>query len=307
MSELISIIIPVYNTQDYIVTALESVFKQTYSNYEAIVINDGSTDLSPIRIQEYIQDKPNFHYYSQVNGGLSNARNKGLREAHGEYICFLDSDDMLSPHFLEYMLKAIKEFNVQTACCNSCSNEGEFKENQEYQAEVIDYKDMIHAYMLDEKVCKERVWAKMFHRSLFDHIQFKEGRIHEDTFIQYHLLESTKGYVFVDFDGYNVVKRPNSITRESTYSTKHYDKVIATREIYAYYKDTEFAKLAFNKYFGTLLYFTLKIKKLDANLAKKCYEELHEECNKNRKLLGSKFIPFYVLIKLKLYGLLPSM
>ena len=307
MNDLISIIIPVYNTQDYVVTALESVNKQKYHNYEAIIINDGSTDDSPNKILDYIKDKPKFIYYSQKNGGLSNARNKGLKEAHGEYICFLDSEDMLSPNFLEYIVKAVKEFNVQTACCNTCSNEGDFFSNQVYKTKFINYDDMIHAYLLDEKICKERVCGKLFHQSLFEDIQFEEGRIHEDTFIQYHLLEKTKGYVFVDFDGYNVVKRPNSITREKVYSIKHYDKVIATREIFDYYKDTEFAKLAFNKYFGTLLYFTLKIKKSDSNLTKKCCEELYEECNKNRKLLASKFIPFYILIKLRLYALLPNM
>ncbi len=307
MNDLISIIIPVYNTQDYVLNALESVRKQTYSNYEAIIINDGSTDDSPNRIKKYIEDKPKFHYYSQKNGGVSNARNKGLKEAHGEYICFLDSDDILSPYFLEYMFKAIKEYNVQTAGCNCCSNKDDFQENQEYIAKVIDYEEMIKAYLLDEKICKEQVCAKMFHHSLFENLQFEEGRIHEDTFIQYHLLEKTNGYVFVDFDGYNVIKRDNSITREAIYSIKHYDKVIATREIFNYYKDTKFIKLAFNKYFGTLLYFTLKIKKLNPQYAKKCYEELYYECTKNKKLLESKFIPFYILIKLKFYALLPNM
>ncbi len=307
MNDLISIIIPVYNTQDYVVTALESVSKQKYFNYEAIVINDGSTDDSANRILDYIKDKPKFFYYAQENGGLSNARNKGLKEAHGEYVCFLDSDDMLSPNFLEYMHKAITEANVQTACCNTCSDEGDFLSSQEYKAKLINYKDMIHAYLLDEKICKERVCGKLFHKSLFEDIQFEEGRIHEDTFIQYHLLEKTKGYVFVDFDGYNVVKRLNSITREKVYSIKHYDKVIATREIFNYYKDTEFEHLAFNKYFGTLLYFTLKIKKSNPDFVKKCYEELHYECSKNRKLLDFRFIPFYILIKLKLYALLPNM
>lgn len=304
---LISIIIPVYNTQDYILNALESVNNQIYGNYEAIVINDGSTDHSETLILDYIQDKPKFHYFYQENKGLSGARNSGLKHIKGDYVCFLDSDDMISPHFLEYMYKAICETNSEMANCYTCKNSPEFSENQNYTFESIKHADMIRAYLKNEKICQESVCNKMYRSSLFDTIHFAEGKIHEDTFIQYKLLEKIKGYVFVHFDGYNVTERINSITRETVYSTRHYDKVEATKEIFEYYKNTEFNKLAFNKYFGTLLYFTLKTKKNNPEIKKQCFSLLKKECKENGKLLDSRFLPFYVLIKLNLFCLLPNM
>lgn len=108
-SGLISVIIPVYNTEKYLVECLDSVLAQTYTNYEAILVDDGSTDQSPAICDEYADRDPRFRVIHRENGGLSEARNTGLDVARGKYIYFLDSDDRLVPNTLEYAFNKLFE------------------------------------------------------------------------------------------------------------------------------------------------------------------------------------------------------
>src|SRR5262245_29967240 len=101
----VSVIIPAYNVASYITDTLESVFAQTYRDFETIVVNDGSTDHTESRITPF---RSRIVYLSKPNGGVHSARNAGLKAAHGRYIAFLDSDDMWLPHYLEAMLGLIE-------------------------------------------------------------------------------------------------------------------------------------------------------------------------------------------------------
>ena len=111
MHNKISIIIPVYNVADYLREALDSVINQTYANWEAICVNDGSTDNSLEILKEYAQKDSRFIIIDQENAGVSKARNVALDNATGEYIMFLDSDDYFKRNALEDALKAIKKDN----------------------------------------------------------------------------------------------------------------------------------------------------------------------------------------------------
>lgn len=111
MNNLISVIIPVYNKGSYLKRSITSVLNQTYSNLELIVINDGSTDCSEEILLSYNEDK-RIKYLKLENGGVSKARNIGLRMSSGEFVCFLDADDYYEKDFLEQMLKSIGEYNV---------------------------------------------------------------------------------------------------------------------------------------------------------------------------------------------------
>ena len=91
--KLISVIIPIYNTQKYLKKCIDSVESQSYNNIEIILVNDGSTDSSEKIIQPYLQKYENIKYYKKENGGLSDARNYGIQKATGDYICFLDSEN----------------------------------------------------------------------------------------------------------------------------------------------------------------------------------------------------------------------
>lgn len=117
-SPKISLIIPVYNVEKYIHKTLESVLAQTFTDYEVIMINDGSTDGSLAVLEEYANKYENFKLIDQNNCGLSRARNVGVKAAVGDYIAFLDSDDFLAPDFLEVLYNSAEENGADIACCN---------------------------------------------------------------------------------------------------------------------------------------------------------------------------------------------
>jgi glycosyltransferase involved in cell wall biosynthesis len=110
MTPKVSIIIPVYNTEAYLERALTSVLSQTYRDFEAICVNDGSTDNSLAILESYAQKDSRIKIISQDNQGLSMARNNGLKEAQGEYVYFFDSDDALHPQMLEITVSKIIEY-----------------------------------------------------------------------------------------------------------------------------------------------------------------------------------------------------
>ena len=103
--KLISVIIPIYNTQKYLKKCIDSVESQSYNNIEIILVNDGSTDSSEKIIQPYLQKYENIKYYKKENGGLSDARNYGIQKATGDYICFLDSDDYIDINLFSKLQK----------------------------------------------------------------------------------------------------------------------------------------------------------------------------------------------------------
>lgn len=115
---LISIIIPCYNAEKYLPETLESIKKQTHETWEAICLNDGSTDGTEKILYKYAQEDARFKVFSQVNQGVSVARNRALKECEGEYICFVDSDDTVEATFLEKLSKSISENEVDLSICN---------------------------------------------------------------------------------------------------------------------------------------------------------------------------------------------
>ena len=114
-NELISIIVPIYNTEKYLRQCLDSIINQTYTNFEVLLVNDGSTDSSGMICQEYLENDSRFRYFEKENGGVSSARNLGHERSGGAYITFIDSDEWVEPNHLEALLKGIKENNADIA------------------------------------------------------------------------------------------------------------------------------------------------------------------------------------------------
>ena len=100
-NELISIIVPIFNVENYLRECLDSIHHQTYENFECLLIDDGSSDNSAVICKEYVAKDSRFHYFKKENGGVSSARNFGIEQATGTYITFVDSDDWLEWHSLE--------------------------------------------------------------------------------------------------------------------------------------------------------------------------------------------------------------
>ena len=111
-NELISIIVPVYNVENYLRQCLDSIMGQTYQNFECLLINDGSPDHSAVICREYVSKDSRFLYFEKENGGVSSARNLGIEHSKGEYITFIDSDDWVDSDYLEVLYNALIDENA---------------------------------------------------------------------------------------------------------------------------------------------------------------------------------------------------
>jgi len=115
MGSLISIIVPVYNVEKYLVTCLESLVNQTHQNIEVILVDDGSTDRSRIICEEYAGGDSRIHLFHQINSGVSSARNLGLAKANGDYVVFVDSDDYVFSNYVKTLYELLSNHNVDIA------------------------------------------------------------------------------------------------------------------------------------------------------------------------------------------------
>ena len=125
IQELISIIVPVYNVENYLRMCLDSIMSQTYQNFECLLINDGSPDNSADICREYVSKDSRFRYFEKENGGLSDARNYGIRQSKGSYLTFVDSDDWLDSYYIETLYDIMIKHNadVSVACYGAFAEE----------------------------------------------------------------------------------------------------------------------------------------------------------------------------------------
>lgn len=203
-----SIIVPVYNTGDYLYHCLDSIKKQSYKNFEAIIVNDGSTDNSGEIINNYQEDK-RFVIVNQNNMGVSMARNNGISKATGEYIVFLDSDDYLDKNYLEVVNK---EFDDDLDILKiGASKIGEDTLYNNVSFPKINSDEAIIKLLTDSFM--ETVWSYVFNARFFkdNNFLFPKGRVHEDFGTIPIILEKASKIKAIDNKIYNYVLRPGSI------------------------------------------------------------------------------------------------
>ena len=224
---LISIIIPVYNVEDYLHYAIESLEKQTYKNFEIILVNDGSTDDSGKLCDEYSEKYSNVRVFHKENGGLSDARNFGVQQAKGEFITFLDPDDYLEVYSLE-LLAGIQEMYdcdivstrvKATELYNVYSNHYLTEEN--FKNVVIMDRDVFLEEAFYDKVATVSACGKLYRKNILE-IPFPKGRIYEDLYIVSEHVAKANKIVHTPLQIYNYYKRQGSIVN-SKFTSKQYD------------------------------------------------------------------------------------
>lgn len=228
---LISIIIPVYNVEEYLEECIESVCNQTLKEIEIICIDDGSTDRSGTLLDEYAMRDKRIVVIHSPNRGLSAARNLGLKHARAEYISFLDSDDYIAPTMCEVLYTAMIEHDIDTAMCGIsvvC------EEGQEYRNKHSSYyiEDKSGLYPMNVNVMANTivvVYAKILKKSLLDRfgIRFLEGKVHEDMHFTYAYLSVTRNIYVIQENLLFRRIRENSITDISHkgYNSQHIDSL----------------------------------------------------------------------------------
>lgn len=210
---LVSIVVPVYNTAPYVQKCVHSLLAQTYTNLQIVLVNDGSTDESKEVCLALCKAEERCQYVEQSNGGLSAARNTGLQSVQGEYIGFVDSDDFVSPHFIERLLMACTTNN---SLVSSCGRVVAYDDRQElmftYDTEQIWEGAVLLERFLQWNGLDGSVCDKLFHRSLLPLLHFSPGRISEDLPITAAILLKAQRLTHVGAAMYYYVQRGNSIT-----------------------------------------------------------------------------------------------
>ncbi|MCL1675698.1 glycosyltransferase family 2 protein [Elizabethkingia meningoseptica] len=214
MIPLISIIVPVYKVEQFIHECVDSIIDQTYNHLEIILVNDGSPDRCGEICEEYAKQDHRIVVIHKENGGLSSARNAGLDICKGEYIAFIDSDDVIHPQFVELLYANIKEADL--AFCEMLGFDSHLGITKEEKIEDVLTKRFGNRELLSQILSFKApnvvvVCNKLYHRRLWEIIKFPAGKIHEDEFVIHETLDQCKEIVFIDAKLYYYRKREESI------------------------------------------------------------------------------------------------
>ena len=220
---LISLVVPIYNVENYLWSCLDSIVKQTYSNIEVLLVNDGSPDDSSSICQEFVAKDSRFRYIEKENGGLSDARNAGIAEAKGEFLSFVDSDDWIEPTYVEDLYRAALLNDAEVVV----SNYQEF--HQERNVYLIHlFEDYYETHYSGEELIQQlpllerkdlsfkTSWGILFARRLFDMISFPKGKTIEDTRTNYRLFAESCRSTYIHKALYNHRVGVNSISSRIT-------------------------------------------------------------------------------------------
>lgn len=213
--DLISIIVPVYNMDQYLERCMNSIWQQTYTNLEIILVDDGSTDRSPQMCDEYAARDSRIKVVHKQNGGLSDARNAGLAIAGGTYIGYVDSDDWIEPDMYECMYRACVEHDAQVATCRYAQvYKDHTVQGGNGKVTAFGKEELLRVYIggHDDYIIYNSVWSKLFAREIVEGVKFPVGRNSEDImYTTKAFCEAEKG-VYIDKCLYNyVLDREGSI------------------------------------------------------------------------------------------------
>ncbi len=233
----VSVVVPCYNVQDYIFDCLNSIVNQTLKELEIIIINDGSTDSTENIIKEFAKKDKRIIFINQKNFGLSYARNKGVEAASGEYISFVDSDDWITPDYLEKLYCASLRNNCDISC-SSIIRKGKYK--HKYRINIK--KEEISA-ALEDKIKAVRVpfscyvCGKLFKRELIQDEPFKNGAYFEDVLWLPNILKKAGKLVTVPGIAYYYRVNQNSIVKKNANKKKQRDSYIAKKFIVDFFEE----------------------------------------------------------------------
>ncbi|WP_276903978.1 glycosyltransferase family 2 protein [Faecalibaculum rodentium] len=230
MSNLVSFIVPVYNVENYLVDCLESIVRQTYENIEIVLVNDGSTDRSPAICREYAAMDKRIKLINKQNGGLSDARNIGIDNARGQWITFVDSDDVITEDYCSSLVNTINESSSDIAIGGVKKAYIEKNDTGKWRLQETDnsYDWVSHS---DEEIMVQYYYRKipgyvcgvLIKKSIIGDLRFPKGRLFEDAYFMPRLLQRSKKVSCLDKIIYYYRQRYGSIVN-SQFSRKSFDQ-----------------------------------------------------------------------------------
>lgn len=302
--DLFSIIVPLYNVEDYLIQCLESIINQTYKNLEIILIDDGSTDNSGKICDEYQKKDKRIKVIHKENGGVASARNIGLENVTGDYIWFVDSDDYIELNAVDTIINKMKEENLDILVIKSyCDFNGKIIERQPKFINKNISKEIL--YILQTPM----PWGKIYKFCVWKDFHFKNGIIYEDLGCIPGLINNATKVGFLDKFLYYYRIRQASIMRKKQFSEKIEDKYIALEELRKsftkygnyekYYNEIEYLHVK-----HLLIVYSVEIMKYGRKIYKKRLDKAINFMNENfsnwSKNMYVKMEPIYTRVYLKL-------
>lgn len=297
---MISVIVPIYNTEKYLKRCLNSIINQTYNDLEIILVDDGSTDNSLAICKEYQEKDNRIKVFNQVNQGQGVARNLGLDMCNGEYISFIDSDDYIKNDMYEKMLSKMKEYKADIAICGYARDHGILIKDTEVPKLNTTYNnlDLIKAYISTPYIAAS-VWNKLYKKELWQNYRFPEIRAREDAIILNDILSNVNKAIHIGESLYIQYIRPGSTERKK-FSRDKLNSIQASQNMTTY---------IMNNYPELNKYIFLNDAKVYSDLMKEIissftYKQYNKEYNELLILLKSELEKNYELrnLDIKLYN-----
>lgn len=228
---MISVIIPVYNVEDYVEECIQSLLSQTYTNFEMIIVDDGSTDSSGDICDRYSQIDQRIKIIHKENSGPSSARNAGLDLVCGDYICFVDSDDTVKCNYLEKLLNTIVKYKADMVICDAETSrlgDPEYATLEETSLNQSQAWEWLSDNVSREYTLMVVVWNKIFSKKIFTNLRFPTEKIHEDDYMINQLLIRAEQIIFLPDKLYMYRYNASGITgSENISDIRHMDFVDA--------------------------------------------------------------------------------
>ena len=225
--DLISVIVPVYKVEDYLDRCVQSIVDQTYTNLDIILVDDGSPDRCPQMCDEWAKRDGRIRVIHKENGGLSDARNAGMRVAAGAFVAFVDSDDWVSERYIERLNQAIGHTGAKMAACGV-----RFVDDETQNTGLKGEEPVFQVFPAEPalsgcgwKRIRAVAWNKLYHHSLLEGEKYPIGKYHEDEFFTYRIVDKAGCVAFVEEELYCYYQRSGSIMHE--FSMKRLDALEA--------------------------------------------------------------------------------
>lgn len=229
----ISVIIPVFKVEEYLIQCVESVLNQTYTNLEVILIDDGSPDMCPALCDKYCEIDSRVIVIHKENGGISSARNAGLDIATGDVISFIDSDDWIDLEMFERMINLKLQTGADIVSCDWIHTDGLNTYNR--SSLKRQYGDTVSGEVLSKEILLAKmesyVWNSLYDREYWKEIRFPIGRVFEDLPVTYLIFEKAEKVAFIDESFYKYRVNYNGITRTPN-ARKYYHCFLGYKEHY---------------------------------------------------------------------------
>lgn len=306
----VSVIVPVYNVRSYLDRCVRSIVNQTEQDIQIILVDDGSTDGSSSLCDDWAEADNRITVVHKENGGLSSARNCGLQKADGEYVCFIDSDDVIAPYFVEHLLQLVTEYGCDISVGRYvCFNETEPTfAMKDLGAETVEGKKAIDKLFGDSYVNATIACNKLYKRSLFDSLKYPEGLINEDEALAYRLYYKADRVAFSEHIVYGYYMRANSITK-SRFSKKNFDFLQIAWDRCVFFEqngEERYYHLFLKTYCWALLDFAEKTKKILGDV-EKSRELIKEFKEKSKTLVTSPYVSKGKRFAIRAFRTVPSL